>query len=101
MTLVPGPVPWLRRQAVANIDILSRSRCTFESKAPERPGALLYGRPVRLSANDVEPHEHAAAISNGVNVKTERPPNPFSTKVLMLCKGCVAREFSAPLWEDC
>jgi hypothetical protein len=40
MTLVPGPVPWLPRQAEANINILSRDG--FDKKGPEQSGALLF-----------------------------------------------------------
>jgi len=54
--------------------------------------------PVRLSANAVEPHSHAAAISNGVNVKTERQferPNPSQPRSWCSAKrNCSARASS-------
>jgi hypothetical protein len=40
-TLVPGPIPWLLRKAVANIDIVFGGGCTLREQGPRRnPGPL-------------------------------------------------------------
>jgi hypothetical protein len=57
------------------------------AKGPGAIWSLTLSKPREIAANAVEPHRHAVAISNGINVKTERQfegPNPFSANVLML-----------------
>jgi len=40
-TLVPGPIPWLLRKAVADIDIVFGGGCTLREQGPRRnPGPL-------------------------------------------------------------
>jgi hypothetical protein len=42
-TLVPGPIPWLLRKAVADIDIVFGGECTLREQGPRRnPGPLLF-----------------------------------------------------------